>query len=461
MLADPLPHSSTSARELLEEMRGLCTRDDDFPNDLLRRIDAYCADSDRRAEGAEQPDVWQAWLPSEAKWADIDPAQCNAWLAGGGTVRGLRIVQQLPGRHAAPAAPVAYLAAALRDLHAELGAMGVAAPGRMAGDQAEQWHARTSTTLDAITTAMQAISACSTSLPAAPLANADRYFAPAFEVWSGDSMRASTTGLRDEALCQALEAGKAAAASAPARVFEVLRVLVWDSAVKAGLPPIGSPGTDRDPNKTPDERLRAYVLKEGDDPDLHSTIVMYATDREGALVQGAKQLGLHEDEVGSCIRTPELDQYAPGPVSALDLIKHHWTFTCSHCEAPVDAQSAGDDGEPHAPRPDGQDGVYCSAACEAMALADQRSMAAAKATMVALIEAKFPGAFVTDVHVYGPGALRMEPRHSIARFTFPGGQHDAEFDLATPDRLQLVQSDVPAWNAWRRSAAGALHPSNS
>lgn len=461
MLAEPLLAPSASAYDLLDEVRGLCTRDDDFPDDLLQRIDAYCDHSGRRNEGAEQPDIWQAWLPSEAKWGDINPAQCKAWLAGGGTVRGLRIVQQLPGRHAAPAAPVAHLAAALRDLHAELGAMAVMAPGGVADGQAAQWHSRAATTLDAIATAMHAISACSTSLYAAPLADADRYFAPTFEVWSGGTKCASSTGLRDEALVQALEAGEAAATSAPARVFEVVRALVWDSAVEAGLPRLGGPGTGRDPDTAPAPPLRAYVLKEGDDPDLHSTIVVYASGREGALVQGARQLGLQEDEVESCVRAPELDQYAPGPVSALDLIDHQWTFTCSHCEAAVDAESADDDGEPHAPRPDGQDGVYCSAACEAMAYADQRSLAAAKTTMVALIEAKFPGAFVTDVHVYGPGALHMEPRHSLARFTFPGGQHEAEFDLATPEMVHLVQSDVQAWNAWRRpNAADPLQNTN-
>lgn len=448
MLAEPLLAPPASARELLDEVRGLCTRDDDFPDDLLRRIDHYCDHSDRQADGAEQPDVWQAWLPSEARWGDIDPAQRNAWLAGGGSVRGLRIVQQLPGRHAVPAAPVAHLAAALRDLHAELGAMSLMAPGEIADDQAEHWRSRTAAALEAIASAMKAISACSTSLPAAPLADADRYVAPAFEVWSGDTMRTSTTGLRDEALSQALEAGEAAAASAPARVFEVLRALVWDSAVDAALPPIGGLGTSRHLDSAHDQPLQAYVLKEGDDPDLHSTIVVYATDRDSALVEGGRRLGLHEDEVESCNRAPELDQYAPGPVGALELIKHHWSFTCSHCEAAVDAGSADDDGEPHAPRPDGRDGVYCSAACEAMAFADQRSLAVAKATMVALIEARFPGAFVTDVHVYGPGALRMEPRHSIAHFAFPGGQHDVEFDLATPDQVQLVQSDVPAWKVW-------------
>lgn len=461
MLAESLLAPPASARELLDEVRGLCTRDDDFPGDLLRRIDHFCDHSDRCAEGAEQPDVWQAWLPSEARWGDIDPVQRNAWLAGGGTVRGLRIVQQLPGRHAAPAAPVAHLAAALRDLHAELGAMAVKAPGEIANDEAEQWHSRTAATLDAITTAMHAISACSTNLPAAPLADADRYFAPAFEVWSGDTMRASTTGLRDEALSQALEAGKAAAASAPTRVFEVLRALVWDSAVDAAQPLIAGPGTNRHLDSAPELSLQAYVLKAGDDPDLHSTIVVYAADRDSALVEGGRRLSLHSDEVESCNRAPELDQYAPGPVGALELIKHHWKFTCSHCEAAVDAESADDDGEPLAPRPDGQDGVYCSAACEAMAFADQRSLAVAKTTMVALIEAKFPGAFVTAVHVYGPGALRMEPRHSIAHFTFPGGQHDAEFDLATPDQVQLVQSDVPAWKAWRRTYAYDPRPTET
>lgn len=193
----------------------------------------------------------------------------------------------------------------------------------------------------------------------------------------------------------------------------------------------------------------AFVLRDGDDPAEDRTIVVFARDRAAARTAGARKLGLTPDEVHSCRRAPELDQYAPGPVPALALIEHNWTFYCSYCEAAVEEGSSDEDGVPHDPRPDRHDGVYCCAACEARAYADHRSVAEARAAMVELIDTKFPGALVTRVHVYGAGPLRMDPRHSLAHFQFPGSQQEATYDLSDPQHVTLASADVEAWHAWR------------
>lgn len=229
-----------SERALLDEVRSHFTRDDDLPDGLLLRIDAALA-APPGPTIHEQEMVWQAWVPSLASWVEVDQAGAAAHRIDGAATRALHVVQREPGAHPAPAAPLAHVATALNELHAQLEGLKKqygAVDSR--DDHVTAWNEQIEATRLAIAKALLSISASSRSTPAATLPDADRYFPPEFEVWSGDALRASTKGPRESAYQQALERATAAAEGGRARIFEVVRCLTWDSTAAAGLQP--SPG---------------------------------------------------------------------------------------------------------------------------------------------------------------------------------------------------------------------------
>lgn len=96
------------------------------------------------------------------------------------------------------------------------------------------------------------------------------------------------------------------------------------------------------------KRLKAYYVTDGND----SSCIHFATNSATARREGANEMGVDWEDVDSCNRRPEFDQFAPGPVPPAALIEAGWWFECSECQTHVTEDTA-------ARVIDGQH-VYCS-----------------------------------------------------------------------------------------------------
>lgn len=192
------------------------------------------------------------------------------------------------------------------------------------------------------------------------------------------------------------------------------------------------------------KRLKAYTVHDGGD---HS-VIRFAASNVVARREGANELGCEFNEVDYCSRSPEFDEYAPGPVPPLVAIKHGWWFACRRCSCQVteysdDPVAAGD-------------GLYCSPECEAKDYSDERANAAAMAALVEVFESKFPGARI--VHAYASdGKLVASSQfesgylyrpYSMVTFNFPGGTGCARWVFGDED-VTVAREDVAAYCAYR------------
>jgi hypothetical protein len=194
--------------------------------------------------------------------------------------------------------------------------------------------------------------------------------------------------------------------------------------------------------------LKAYMVTE--DSEGHACIV-FATNSATARREGGNELGVEWEGVESCKRSPEYDQYAPGPVPNMVLIDHGWWFECSHCGRRVSddmAQEAEDDGlnPDNFEAVESGDWIFCSHECLATDRLEKVQRKAAEAAMVEYVTTMWPQAIVTHVHVYGP---RLEAdRSCYAMFSFPGSERDAEWKFPE-DTITIMKSDLDAWNAYK------------
>lgn len=204
------------------------------------------------------------------------------------------------------------------------------------------------------------------------------------------------------------------------------------------------------------KKLKAYMVRE--DYEGHA-VIAFATNNATARREGGQELNLEFDEVESCRRAPEFDQYAPGPVPALVMIEHGWWFECSHCGRKVSAsdmydeiEDQGLDPSQFAPRDDGRHGVYCSATCEAQHWAEGRARAHAKADLLEIFAAKFPDAQVESVHVYG-SQLESSDANGGAKcsvtFKFPGAKYTSRWVFGEDKQVHVPTIDLEAFHAWR------------
>lgn len=198
------------------------------------------------------------------------------------------------------------------------------------------------------------------------------------------------------------------------------------------------------------KRLRAYTVHDGDD----GCCVRFATNSATARREGANELDTDWTGIDYCHRSPEFDQYAPGPVPPLTLIAAGWWFECHNCGRKVsndmatDLEEDGLDPDEYAPVADGRR-VYCCQACSAIDAAKRRSNLAAQAAMLEVVEAKFPGAMIQGVHVYGEKLEPSEKGHGIrcqASFTFPGAKYGATWIFGEP-HTHVSTADIDAFKA--------------
>jgi len=205
--------------------------------------------------------------------------------------------------------------------------------------------------------------------------------------------------------------------------------------------------------------LKAYQVDHWEGPGEGSVIV-FAVSNAPARQKGANELDLDWDSVESCRRAPHFDAYAPGPVPVDVLIENGWHFTCARweCQQTIDRAHINDDGDEidtagtyvaRAQR------VFCTQECLARHDASKRAARAAKDALIELVEAKFPGAHVTSVHVCHDRLEPSEPQGGAmasANFMFPGAKYGATYIYGDGDCARVAQIDVPAFEALYRKS---------
>lgn len=181
--------------------------------------------------------------------------------------------------------------------------------------------------------------------------------------------------------------------------------------------------------------LRAYTVHDGDD----GWTTVFATSNVAARRMGANELSCDFRDVDSCRRSPEFDQYAPGPVPSHALIAGNWHFECARCNEWVDEYT-----EERTYR--GQF-VYCSRTCLARDEADERHRASYEAAAIELLEANYPSAkleYFEPVNRYLLVPMKLF-------FTFPGCRYSAHW-VSGESTVSLHPDDVDTFvSLYRKS----------
>ena len=63
--------------------------------------------------------------------------------------------------------------------------------------------------------------------------------------------------------------------------------------------------------------------------------IRFARNGAQARRQGAAEMDIEWEDIISCRRAADFDQYAPGPVPEIALWKAGWRFLCCQCESPA------------------------------------------------------------------------------------------------------------------------------
>ncbi len=157
--------------------------------------------------------------------------------------------------------------------------------------------------------------------------------------------------------------------------------------------------------------------------------VVFATNNATARREGAQDMDISWEEVESCRRAQEFDQYAPGPIPPMAYIENGWWWECFNCGRRVSEDMADEienDGlnpDDFTPTPDGQR-IYCCHACLMQDWHSKRANENARANLIEVVESKFPGCQITTIHVHGKRLKPTPTGHGVnakADFKFPGG----------------------------------------
>lgn len=200
------------------------------------------------------------------------------------------------------------------------------------------------------------------------------------------------------------------------------------------------------------DKLKAYAVH--DNHEGYGTVV-FSTNGAAARRNGASDLGCEWEDIESCRRTPQFDQYAPGPVPPLMLIEDGWWFECSHCGRRVSSdmadelESEGLDPDNFEPRPAGKRGVYCSEGCECRNHLNKSYEEEATDALRQVFEAKFPGAEILFIRATTDGPKLTV--YSTVTFRFPGSAYPVSWEFGD-EFCRVQQCDVEAFNAWRNEA---------
>ena len=186
------------------------------------------------------------------------------------------------------------------------------------------------------------------------------------------------------------------------------------------------------------KQLLAYEIRENHEGQC---VIVFEASNAAARRIGGCELNLEFDEVDSCRRAQQFDQYAPGPVPPKALIDAGWWFECHHCGRRVSDEMADDDDDSGDACP-GEleatyrgEAVYCSQHCAAMDFRSKRDRVEAVDALIEVVEGDYPGSVVTAAHIYKDRLVRSDPNQGIktsAHFRFPGGRYPVEMRWGEP-----------------------------
>lgn len=187
-------------------------------------------------------------------------------------------------------------------------------------------------------------------------------------------------------------------------------------------------------------KTKAYVVHEDFEGNC---AVVFATNGATARRNGANELDISFEEVSSCRRQPEFDQYAPGPVPMHATLAIGWWHECGHCGCRFDEdgrQGYDDDECADAFAPVQSEGraTYCSPTCMMAEWAERRARKNREHATIEAALTRWPMAISAE------GYERSETEQ-YAQFTMPGLQYPVRW---TPGEsvVHVSQCDVDAFN---------------
>lgn len=196
--------------------------------------------------------------------------------------------------------------------------------------------------------------------------------------------------------------------------------------------------------------LLAFHVSDSDEQYNHygdeaGRAIIFAASEEAAWEAEPSEL---RDQVAGVWRAPEFDQYAPGPVTNLQMIEHGWHFECSNCGEHVsrDGERYNDEADEYVamePVAHG-DAVYCCQACMAIDFASTRQRRAREAAAINVVLSRYPET-IKVTHAYHPGDA---PGLAGAQATIllPGLRYDVNLDLGF-GTAWVARCDADTFNA--------------
>lgn len=191
-----------------------------------------------------------------------------------------------------------------------------------------------------------------------------------------------------------------------------------------------------------DKKLKAYEVREDGEGNC---VVVFATNSATARREGGNELNLEFDEVESCRRMPEFDQYAPGPVPLHASLAAGWWHECNHCGVRFDED--GRHGEDDDERDDAFEPVqdarrlaFCSPTCQAEDFAEKRARDARRNAAIEAALVRWPMAISVTAGEY---SLRHPLRgtETRANLLLPGLRFPVSWPLGATE-MSVSQCDV-------------------
>lgn len=196
-------------------------------------------------------------------------------------------------------------------------------------------------------------------------------------------------------------------------------------------------------------KLKAYEVRE---PDEGACVVVYAHNNVTARRLGASELNLSFEEVESCTRQPQFDQFAPGPVPLSATLASGWWHTCTSCGCQFEKDgmvgmydnSDVEAEEPFEPVEDEKQRPYCSLPCMMQDWQHRRECARRETALIEACLSSWPSATNIHPHVYLPRHRPVEEQ-SVS-FSLPGLLFPVRWTLGA-STLSVDQRDVHTYQA--------------
>lgn len=172
--------------------------------------------------------------------------------------------------------------------------------------------------------------------------------------------------------------------------------------------------------------------------------IVFAKHNVVARREGALDIDCDFEDVESCRRAPQFDQYAPGPVPVRALMENGWWWECFGCTRKlhgIDDNEDEDGNELDLYFPDDRS-VFCSKACYESAVREREQRKQAETKLREDFLRRYPGCTIR--HCYGTPAVNS------LTFDFPGGKYGGRWDADDPNHVSVAQGEVEVWKTYRK-----------